>query len=57
MNAPAASIRTLLAPEEIAQGWQMGQVAKPLFAQRWEEAWEKPLAQWQVDLNIQPIQR
>jgi ubiquinone biosynthesis protein COQ4 len=48
---------TLLAPQEIAQGWQMGQVAKPLFAQKWEEAWEKPLAQWQAELNLQPIMR
>jgi ubiquinone biosynthesis protein COQ4 len=55
---------TLLAPEELPQllnaialGWQMGQSAKALFAQKWEEAWEKPLAQWQVELNIQPIQR
>jgi ubiquinone biosynthesis protein COQ4 len=62
--ANALMSSTLFAPKElpqlleaIAQGWQMGQVAKPLFAQRWEEAWEKPLAQWQAELNIQPIQR
>jgi ubiquinone biosynthesis protein COQ4 len=54
---------TLLAPEElptlleaIAQGWQMGATANPLFAQKWEEAWDKPLAQWQAELNIQPVQ-
>jgi ubiquinone biosynthesis protein Coq4 len=54
---------TLLAPEElpqlleaIAQGFQMGKIAQPLFAQKWEEAWEKPLTQWQAELNIQPIQ-
>jgi ubiquinone biosynthesis protein COQ4 len=54
---------TLLAPEElpqlldaIAQGWQLGKTAKPLFAQKWEEAWDKPLAQWQAELNIRPIQ-
>ncbi|KYC43122.1 ubiquinone biosynthesis protein [Scytonema hofmannii PCC 7110] len=54
---------TLLAPEElsqlleaIAQGWQMGKTAKPLFAQKWEEVWDKPLAQWQAEVNIQPIQ-
>jgi ubiquinone biosynthesis protein COQ4 len=54
---------TLLAPEElpqlltaIAQGWQMGETAKPLFAQKWEEAWEKPLTEWQAELNIDPIQ-
>lgn len=53
---------TLLAPEElphlldaIAQGLQMGKTAKALFAQKWEEAWDKPLAQWQAELNIQPI--
>jgi ubiquinone biosynthesis protein COQ4 len=52
---------TLLAPEElpplldaIAQGWQMGKTARALFAQKWEEAWDKPLAQWQAELNIQP---
>jgi ubiquinone biosynthesis protein COQ4 len=53
---------TLLAPEAlpdlleaIVQGWQMGQTAQPLFAQKWEEAWEKPLTQWQMELNIHPI--
>jgi ubiquinone biosynthesis protein COQ4 len=62
--ANALMSSTLFAPKElpqlleaIAQGWQMGQVAKPLFAQKWEEAWEKPLAQWQAELNIQPIMR
>jgi ubiquinone biosynthesis protein COQ4 len=55
---------TLFAPKElpqllgaIAQGWQMGKTSKPLFAQKWEEEWEKPLAQWQTELNIRPIQR
>jgi ubiquinone biosynthesis protein COQ4 len=54
---------TLLAPEElpklleeIALGWQMGKTSKPLFAQKWEEGWEKSLTQWQAELNIQPIQ-
>jgi ubiquinone biosynthesis protein COQ4 len=54
---------TLLNPEElpqlldaIAQGWQMGETGKALFAQKWEEAWDKPLAQWQAELNIQPIE-
>ena len=41
--------------EAIAQGFQMGKTAKPLFAQKWEEGWETPLAQWQAELNIQPI--
>ncbi len=42
--------------DAIAQGLQMGKTAKPLFAQKWEAGWEKPLSQWQAELNIQPIQ-
>jgi ubiquinone biosynthesis protein COQ4 len=38
--------------EAIAQGWKTGQIAKPLIAQKWEEAWEKPVAVWQAELNI-----
>jgi ubiquinone biosynthesis protein Coq4 len=41
--------------ETIRQGWEMGRRAKPLFAQRWEEGWHKPLAQWRAELNIQPF--
>lgn len=41
--------------EAIAQGFQMGNTAKSLFAQKWEEGWEKPLSQWQTELNIQPL--
>ena len=39
----------------IAKGWEMGQTAKPLIAQKWEEAWEKPVSVWQVELNVQPV--
>ncbi|NJO40262.1 MAG: ubiquinone biosynthesis protein [Cyanobacteria bacterium CRU_2_1] len=53
---------TLLAPNElpkliqaIAQGLEMGRIAKSLFAQRWEEGWDKPLSEWQAELNIRPI--
>jgi ubiquinone biosynthesis protein COQ4 len=53
---------TMKAPEilpelvdAIAKGFQMGKNAQPLFAKRWEEGWEKPLTQWQKELNIQPI--
>jgi len=48
------TLPTLL--EAIAQGFQMGKTAKSLFAQKWEEGWEKPLIQWQTELNIHPIQ-
>lgn len=37
----------------IARGWEMGQTAKPLIAQKWEEAWEKPVSVWQAELNVQ----
>lgn len=39
----------------IARGWEMGQTAKPLIAQKWEEAWEKPVSVWQTELNVQPL--
>jgi ubiquinone biosynthesis protein Coq4 len=38
--------------EAIVQGLQMGKTAKSLFAQKWEEGWEKPLIQWQEELNF-----
>lgn len=51
---------TLLIPEElpsllatIAHGWQLGQAARPLFAQRWEEGWDKPLDQWRTELQLE----
>jgi ubiquinone biosynthesis protein COQ4 len=50
---------TLLTPEDLPQllqgiqkGWQMGIHAKPFIAQKWEEAWEKPLSQWRTQLNV-----
>ncbi|MEB3355808.1 MAG: Coq4 family protein [Synechococcales bacterium] len=53
---------TLLTPEylpllleAIAQGFQMGKAAKPLFAQKWEEGWRKPLTQWRQELNVVPV--
>jgi ubiquinone biosynthesis protein Coq4 len=53
---------TLLAPDElpklldaIARGLEMGRKAKSLFAQKWEEAWDKPLSQWRSQLNIKAI--
>lgn len=40
--------------QAIHTGLQMGRRARPLFAQRWEEGWEKPLAQWRQELNLLP---
>ena len=41
--------------DAIVKGLVMGKVAKQLFAQKWEEGWDKPLVQWQKELNIQPF--
>lgn len=50
----------LFAPEQlptlldaIHRGWTMGKKAKSFFAQKWEEAWDKSLIQWQQELNIE----
>ncbi|ARV57936.1 hypothetical protein BZZ01_04155 [Nostocales cyanobacterium HT-58-2] len=38
-------------------GYQMGRKAKPFLAQKWEENWDKPLAEWRTELNITPYSR
>lgn len=38
--------------KQIASGFFMGLQAKPLLAQKWEENWDKPLAQWREELGI-----
>lgn len=40
--------------EGFHQAYQLGQYTKPLLAQRWEEDWEKPLIDWQIELGITP---
>ncbi|BAY25405.1 hypothetical protein NIES2100_52110 [Calothrix sp. NIES-2100] len=40
------------AMQHIFLGWEMGLVAKPFMAQKWEEHWEKPLDQWRSELGI-----
>jgi ubiquinone biosynthesis protein Coq4 len=59
-NALVSTI--LLHPEELPQllkaverGWEMGMSAKPFIAQKWEEAWEKPVSQWRRELNVEAI--
>ncbi len=36
----------------IARGYRMGLNAKPFLAQKWEEMWEKPLAELRTELGI-----
>lgn len=40
--------------EIIYQGYQMGRQAKLFLAQKWEEAWDKPLDEWRRELNVNP---
>lgn len=39
--------------DRIAIGYRMGTKAQPFLAQQWEEQWEKPVAQWREELNVQ----
>ncbi|MBD2744853.1 Coq4 family protein [Coleofasciculus sp. FACHB-1120] len=39
----------------IQQGYDLGYQAKPFLGQKWEEAWEKPLADWRAELNVTPF--
>jgi ubiquinone biosynthesis protein COQ4 len=38
--------------EAVAYGLELGRLAAPLLAQRWEEDWAQPLAQWRERLGI-----
>jgi ubiquinone biosynthesis protein Coq4 len=38
--------------EAISFGLRLGGIFAPLLAQRWEEGWTKPLAQWRGELGI-----
>ncbi|MFM8258442.1 MAG: Coq4 family protein [Vulcanococcus sp.] len=35
-----------------AYGLELGRVCAPLLAQRWEEGWERPLADWREQLTL-----
>ncbi len=41
--------------EQIAIGYRLGAKAKPLFAKKWEENWERPLLDWRQELGIEAI--
>ncbi|GET39152.1 Coq4 family protein [Microseira wollei] len=40
--------------DRIAVGYRMGAKAKPFLAQKWEEHWDKPVAQWRAELGVEP---
>ena len=35
-----------------AYGLELGRICAPLLAQRWEEGWDRPLAEWREQLGI-----
>jgi ubiquinone biosynthesis protein COQ4 len=35
-----------------AYGLELGRLCAPLLAQRWEEGWDRPLAEWREQLGI-----
>ena len=41
--------------EAVAYGLELGRLSAPLLAQRWEEGWERPLAQWRQELGIAAV--
>ncbi len=62
LTAQALLSVTLGAPELLPElveairiGLQMGLEARPLFAQRWEEGWERPLVEWREALQLRPF--
>lgn len=36
----------------LQQGYDLGYQAKPFLAQKWEEDWGKPLAEWRSQVNV-----
>jgi ubiquinone biosynthesis protein Coq4 len=35
-----------------AYGLELGRIGAPLLAQRWEDGWDRPLAEWRKQLGI-----
>jgi ubiquinone biosynthesis protein COQ4 len=57
----AVLLHTMPAPEDygkalqrLQEGLEMGRNAKQLLAQKWELGWERPLNEWQEELDIIP---
>jgi ubiquinone biosynthesis protein COQ4 len=52
LNHPEQLDRLL---DRVASGYRMGMKAQPLLSQKWEDHWEKPLAEWRSELGIEPM--
>jgi len=50
LEGPAAGVVDV--GQAVAYGLELGRVCAPLLAQRWEEGWGQPLAQWREQLGI-----
>ncbi|WAL58390.1 Coq4 family protein [Thermocoleostomius sinensis] len=49
----SGNLNTLM--QVMDRGYRMGVQAKPFLAQKWEEAWDKPLATWRSELTVEAI--
>jgi ubiquinone biosynthesis protein Coq4 len=49
----SGNLNTLM--QVMDRGYRMGVQAKPFLAQKWEEAWDKPLATWRSELMVEAI--
>lgn len=42
--------------ERIQQGWLMGENALPFLAEKWEDSWSRPLAEWRTALKVDYVE-
>jgi ubiquinone biosynthesis protein Coq4 len=52
-------ISTLFHPEQrreltaaVRRGYRLGKATRPLLAQRWEDAWDRPLSSWRREVGL-----
>lgn len=52
LGEPVQGLEAQAVVDAVARGYQRGRQAAPLFAQKWEEGWAKPLRDWQRELGL-----
>ena len=52
MGGDPRSLSARTVRQNVAFGLELGRACAPLLAQRWEEGWGQPLAQWREQLGI-----
>lgn len=55
VNEPAPHMGLHRLMDSVTQGWRMGAAARPLIAQKWEDNWARPVADWQRELAVTPV--